>query len=365
MTQEICKSSVLKEAARIKEQFEAHGAISVEAATLLPAEMLLDLYGEDIRSRAYVTDDPVRGEIMLRPDFTVPVVKMHMDQGAAPARYTYSGLVYRKQSADPSRENEFIQVGYEVFDGTNLAAADAEVFSIFVKMLAGLNLRAAMGDIGILVAAVKGLQTTERRKNALLRHIWRPRRFKAMLERYSSKGEEARKQRYLRTLANQEEPKAPQIGLRSQAEIETRIAALKEDAQEKSISDTEIELLTDILTLRENLPNAVAVLRDIAVDLPAISDAVEQLSKRARAMQEQGIDLAMIDFEGSYGRTSMEYYDGFVFGFHSVDRSDLSPVATGGRYDALTSVLGQGSSIPAVGGVMRPDVVLRLQEALQ
>ena len=56
----------------------------------------------------------------------------------------------------------------------------------------------------------------------------------------------------------------------------------------------------------------------------------------------------------------MEYYGGFVFGFYSEARPDLPPVATGGRYDALTRRLGQGREIPAVGGVIRPDLVCDL-----
>ncbi|MDH5798790.1 MAG: ATP phosphoribosyltransferase regulatory subunit, partial [Paracoccaceae bacterium] len=55
--------------------------------------------------------------------------------------------------------------------------------------------------------------------------------------------------------------------------------------------------------------------------------------------------------------------DGFVFGFYAADRPELPPLATGGRYDALTAVLGQGRSIPAVGGVVRPGLVLQLKEA--
>jgi hypothetical protein len=35
----------------------------------------LDLYGENIRARAYVTSDPVLGEKMLRPIYTVPVAE--------------------------------------------------------------------------------------------------------------------------------------------------------------------------------------------------------------------------------------------------------------------------------------------------
>jgi ATP phosphoribosyltransferase regulatory subunit len=53
----------------------------------------------------------------------------------------------------------------------------------------------------------------------------------------------------------------------------------------------------------------------------------------------------------------MEYYDGFVFGFLAEGRPDLPPVASGGRYDALTAIIGQGRAIPAVGGVIRPELV--------
>jgi ATP phosphoribosyltransferase regulatory subunit len=87
---------------------------------------------------------------------------------------------------------------------------------------------------------------------------------------------------------------------------------------------------------------------------------VDRLARRFEALSERGIDIAALDFEASYGRTQMEYYDGFVFGFHAEKRPDLPPVATGGRYDALTRRLGQGREIPAVGGVIRPGLLLDL-----
>ncbi|MEC8041878.1 MAG: ATP phosphoribosyltransferase regulatory subunit, partial [Pseudomonadota bacterium] len=103
------------------------------------------------------------------------------------------------------------------------------------------------------------------------------------------------------------------------------------------------------------------ILRDIAVDMPAISASVERLARRMKALEKRGVDVEALDFEASYGRTSMEYYDGFVFGFHAASRPDLPAVATGGRYDALCRVLGQGRDIPAVGGVIRPDLLIALE----
>ena len=357
------KAKIRARAAELRAMFEEVGASPVETSLLQPAEVLLDLYGEDIRARAYVTSDALRGEQMLRPDFTVPVVQMHMEHGAEPARYTYAGEVFRRQEDDPSKPNEYAQVGYEVFDRENPAAADAEVFALIRKGLGDLELRAATGDIGILKAAVSGLNTTERRKAALLRHIWRPRRFRALLERFS--GRTTPPPSRIALLAN-ESPMAHEfarIGLRSDAEIAARIEALHEDANAAPISAGEVELIEAILNVREKLPYALEHLRDIAVDMPAITEAVYTLKDRMEALSARGVDVTALEFEGSYGRTSMEYYDGFVFGFYAEARPDLPPVATGGRYDALTRVLGQGREIPAVGGVIRPGLLLDLEGA--
>jgi ATP phosphoribosyltransferase regulatory subunit len=153
------------------------------------------------------------------------------------------------------------------------------------------------------------------------------------------------------------------IGLRDRAEIEARIEALREDAQAAPLSTGEVALMDAILAVRETMPYAIGHLRDIAVDMPAIAGAVARVDARAEALAARGVDVGALEFEASYGRASMEYYDGFVFGFYAEGRPDLPPVATGGRYDALTRVLGQGRSIPAVGGVVRPGLMLELRGA--
>ncbi len=355
------------EAARLKGAFMAAGAQPIEAPILLPAETLLDLYGEDIRGRAYVTSDALRGEQMLRPDFTVPVVQMHMAHGAEPVRYTYAGEVFRRQEDDAARSNEYLQVGYEIFERDNPAAADAEVFSLIRAALTGLPVRAATGDIGILTAAVSGLNTTARRKAALMRHIWRPRRFRALIDRFSGRAPVPASRAALLAAEDPFAGAGAEIGLRSRAEVEARIAALRDDAAAPPLAAGEVALMDALLNVRETMPYALTRLRDIAVDMPAIQGAVARLEARSLALSHRGVDVAELDFETSYGRTQMEYYDGFVFGFYAEARPDLPAIATGGRYDALTKRLGQGNGkkareIPAVGGVLRPGLMLALRE---
>lgn len=355
------RAETLARAAQLRATFEAAGAVGIETPILQPAGTLLDLYGEDIRARAYVTSDALRGEQMLRPDFTVPVVQMHMEHGAEPARYTYAGEVFRRQEDDPDRPNEYVQVGYEVFDRLNPAAADAEVFALIAKTLTSLGLRAATGDIGLLMAAVQGLHTSATRKAALTRHIWRPRRFRELLDRFSGRSPVPKERA---VFLNKENPLAdagPLVGVRTWPEIEARIEALRTDATTPLISATEVDLIDALLAVRETAPFALEQLRDIAVDMPSIGAAIGLMQERLDALDARGFDVTSLEFDASYGRTLMEYYDGFVFGFYAETRPDLPAIASGGRYDALTRQLGQGAEIPAVGGVMRPGLILELE----
>lgn len=344
------KSDIRGEADRLRGLFEARGAEVFETHVLQPAGALLDLYGEDIRARAFVTQDPLQGEMMLRPDFTLPLVQCHMDQGRDEGRYTYAGEVFRRQEDNPDRASEYMQVGFELFNGADGPDADAEVFATFYDVLGPLGLRAAIGDIGLLRAAVEGLVSNPSRKAALLHHLWRPRRFRTLLNRFSE----------TQTRALPMRNDGIEIGLRSRAEVDARLAAIKADQGEPPLDPGAVALIDAVLAVREKAPDALSQLRYLAVDLPAIAPAVDALATRFDAMASLGVDVDALDFEASYGRTSLEYYDGFVFGFYAEGRADLPPVATGGRYNALTRAIGGDDGVPAVGGVIRPGLVLEL-----
>lgn len=357
-------SQTRAEAERLFAALLATGAQPVETDILQPAATLLDLYGEDIRARAYVTADPLAGEMMLRPDFTVPVVQAHMSGGAEPARYAYLGKVFRRQEHPEARAREYLQVGYEVFDRA-APEADAEVFALFSGLLADLRLQPLTGDIGILMAAVRGLSTSAARKAALLRHLWRPARFRRLLDQFAGRAPvPGSRQRLLARLGGAPvdaliEGAGPVIGARQHAEIAARVAVLLEEAEAPPIPAPEAALVYDLLALHAPAGAALAHLRGIVPLLPAIAPAVETFAARLAALAARGIDAESLPFEASHGRTTLEYYDGFVFSL--LGPEGMPPVALGGRYDALTAALGRGSSIPAVGAILRPELVARLR----
>ncbi|MGB0799777.1 MAG: ATP phosphoribosyltransferase regulatory subunit, partial [Planktomarina sp.] len=151
----------------------------------------------------------------------------------------------------------------------------------------------------------------------------------------------------------------PVIGLRSADDVTARLAQLAEEAVADPIPTEQIANINALLAIKASLPDALAELNTLAENMPAIADAVAHMAIRAAAFSAAGIDLTTVGFEAAYGLTAMEYYDGFIFGFYA-QNPDWPAVATGGRYDALTRVLGQGRDVPAVGGVIRPELTAEL-----
>src|SRR5580698_4447135 len=105
------------------------GYAQIEPPVLQPAEPFLDLSGEDIRRRMFLTTDPDGRELCLRPDLTIPVSRAYLQSPAAgkPTGFCYQGAVFRHREG---RTAEFVQAGVESFGRRDIAAADAEMLAL-------------------------------------------------------------------------------------------------------------------------------------------------------------------------------------------------------------------------------------------
>src|SRR5476651_1550246 len=92
--------------------FERAGYVRVSPAILQPAEPFLDLSGEDIRKRMYLTTAPGGAEFSLPPSLTIPVSLVYLSSPAAgnAACFCYLGPVFRHRSDQGA---EFLQAGIE------------------------------------------------------------------------------------------------------------------------------------------------------------------------------------------------------------------------------------------------------------
>src|SRR5712691_4571379 len=88
--------------------FERAGYARAAPDLLQPADPFLDLSGEDIRRRMYLTSDAEGNELCLRPDLTIPVARDYLTSSDAgePAGFCYLGPVFRQRGL---KSGEFLQ----------------------------------------------------------------------------------------------------------------------------------------------------------------------------------------------------------------------------------------------------------------
>jgi ATP phosphoribosyltransferase regulatory subunit len=360
--------------------FAGAGYAPVTTAHLLKADTLIDLYGEDIRARAFLFSGAGEGELCLRPDFTVPVVSAHGEHGwDRAARYAYQGPVFRRQDPGSTRPMEYLQSGIENLGAADAARADAQVFTLILEGLKAVNagsVSVITGDLGIAFALLDALPMPARRRHQLRRHFWRPHRFRELIAEVVA-GPAAPTLQRTRLIAVANGPDAANaiaaiatqagepLGLREIDEIVTRTLALALAAAEidTPMPAEQAELIETALSIKGPAGNALARLRALtAVSGTDITPALDRFEARLAALDQAGVDASALPFDATFGR-NLEYYEGFVFEITAQDHPDLPPLAGGGRYDAMTHRLGAGNAVPAVGAMIRPEAVLAARES--
>ena len=338
------------------------GYTPIDPPIVQPAEPFLDLSGEDIRRRMFLTSDPLGHELCLRPDLTIPVSRAYLQSPAAgkPAGYCYLGAVFRHREGAAA---EFLQAGIESFGRQDKAAADAEMLSLGLEATTLYGVTAPeirLGDIGLFSAFVAALDLAPAWKRRLIKDFNRKWSLAHDLDQLIATNSPPEYQGVLAALAGSN-PKAAHhlvtdllsiagiaaVGGRSVAEIAERFleqAAL--GAGTRLPRDTRA-LIERFLAVRGDPDEAASELRGLAADANlALAPALDLFETRTGFLAARGVDVRAIHFSTSFGR-GFDYYTGFVFELH--DARAKGPLIAGGRYDGLLARLGANEPIPAVG----------------
>ena len=146
-------------AADILTLFAARGADPVDVAVIQPADPFLDMAGEDLRRRIFLTESETGQILCLRPEFTIPVCLDHIASRAdTPRRYAYLGEVFRQRREGG---NEFFQAGIEDLGEADTAEADArsvaDASALLELALPGTALAVTLGDQAVFEAVLAAL----------------------------------------------------------------------------------------------------------------------------------------------------------------------------------------------------------------
>jgi ATP phosphoribosyltransferase regulatory subunit len=352
--------------------FVAAGYVPVEPAILQPAELFLDLSGEELGKRLYLTSDGDGQELCLRPELTIPVCRDHVAAGD-PARlgaYCYFGPAFRHR---PGRSGEFLQAGVESIGRADTAAADAEVFALALDCVTRHGLThptLRLGDTGLFRAVLAALELPAAWQRRLARDFGRADLVTADLASLTSL-KHSPAESYggvLAALSGADRAAAralvedllrigglATVGGRSVTEIADRFMEQAGLADAARVSLDGLDLLRRLLEISAPLPHAIERIVTVTAPLDRnVREAVAALSERAAALEAAGIPVADVTFEASFGRR-LDYYTGVVFEILDPTGDTDRPVAGGGRYDGLLTYLGAAGPVPAVGFSVWPE----------
>jgi ATP phosphoribosyltransferase regulatory subunit len=338
--------------------FERAGYARVAPAILQPAEPFLDLSGEDIRKRMYLTSDPRGRELCLRPDLTIPVSRDYLASSAAgkPKGFCYLGPVFRYRDDAPG---EFLQAGIESFGRPDKAAADAEMLAYG---LAQPVIR--IGDVALFSALVAALDLAPAWKRRLIKDFNRKSSLAHDLDRLTIGAARGRPeyQGVLAALAGSD-PKGAHalvtdllsiagitaVGGRSVGEIADRFLEQSALGAQSSLPGETRTLIEKFLAIGGDPDEAAAELRALARDAHvALDAALDLFESRTGFLAARGVDVTRIRFSTGFGR-GLDYYSGFVFELYDPGARASGQLVAGGRYDGLLTRLGAREPIPAVG----------------
>lgn len=357
--------------AAIRAPFEALGAETVDAPILQPLGLLLELAGEAVRARLFVVSSQGGEEACLRPDFTVPVVRQHLESGATAGRYFYEGKAFRA-ALDDVAPDEFRQIGLERFDPPNgsVVEADGEIAALaWQAALAGgrSDLSLWLGDIGLFGAFIDALDLAEPLAARLKRVAARPRLLAAELARAGAEAPQADERGQLADLLSGlpkdeaacvlEEVWAlagvEPVGGRGPAEVAQRLIARAEAARAPALTPAQAEAIQGFLAVEDTPQNAFEAVRGMAGAAPALDAALADWDRRLGKLAAAGVPASALRFAASLGH-AFDYYDGLTFEVRSQALGATRPVAVGGRYDGLPARLGGPADARAVGCMVRP-----------
>jgi len=340
------------------------GYTPIDPPVLQPAEPFLDLSGEDIRRRMFLTSDPLGRELCLRPELTIPVSRAYLESSAAGkvAGYCYLGVVFRHREGAAT---EILQAGIESFGRPDKAAADAEMLSLGLEATTLYGLAAPeirIGDVGLFSAFVAALDLAPAWKRRLVKDFNRKWSLAHDLDQLAlTPTNGAPEYRGVLAALAGSDPKAAHhlitdllsiagisaVGGRSVAEIAERFLEQAALGAGTRLPRETRALIERFLAVRGDPDEAAGELRALAADANlSLSPALDLFETRTGFLAARGVDVGAIHFSTAFGR-GFDYYTGFVFELHNA--RSKGPLIAGGRYDGLLTRLGAHEQIPAVG----------------
>ena len=335
--------------------FKKKGFKVKEFENIIESKIIIERSGEIFKKSLLSFEDDNGKNFSLRPDLTISACLDYIKNVKRGVyKYAYFDQAYRRTFGKESLVRN--QLGCEIIGSTNLQL-NLEIINLIDESLQKVTKNKTtikLNDINIFYLLVDSLKLPLRWRLRLKRHFWRPEYFNELISRLSSNTDlqknvfELDKKSYFRM------KKLSQTGIVAGRKISEILSRFEKKIKEP-IANIDGKKVARIVGqfLKINCPfkNAKSELKKFEI-------------KNNLNLKLDNFDIFNLKFKNNdtifstnIGRNA-EYYTGLVFEIHK--KSKNLNLASGGRYDNLMQTLGAKNKIPAIGGAINYDNLLKL-----
>jgi histidyl-tRNA synthetase len=365
--------------------FGSHGYQVLEMPILEPTEMFLRKSGGELASQMFSFLDPGSHAVSLRPELTAPIMVHYLEHASEidlPARWQYSGPVFRYDAANLDSTGQFTQVGAELI-GSASVMADAELMGLAaqVPLRSGLDdFTLALGDLQVIHSILDPVELSDRARSFIIGSVPQlregKRRIPELLERAwqlhltghnvedehlsaaisGLNDEQARE--VLKGFLGWSEGEAPQLGQRDADEVVQRLLRKVRGSDAQGQLERGLELIAELTAVRGEPLAAIDAARRIISNAGASQAALDRLGDLVTLLLADPALSSHLAIDFGLAR-GIAYYNGVIFEVtHPAQQKSLGG---GGRYDPLARALGSPEGVPAAGFAYNLDSLMELE----
>ena len=335
--------------------FRKKGFMVKNFDNIIESKIIIERSGEIFKKSLLSFEDEDGKSFSLRPDLTISACLDYIKNVKnGEYKYTYFDQAYRRTFNNESLVRN--QLGCEII-GSKSKKVDEKIINLIdisLKKTVKKETIIKVNDLNLFSALVDSLELPLRWKLRLKRHFWRPKYFKDLLLRLETGSDlqknvfELDKKSYLIMKKLNKDQKI--VG-RKISEILKRFEKKMREPRSNIDGKKINKIIKEYLKIDCKLKNARQSLSKFE-------------SKYNLNLKLNKFDLFQIDiknknvtFSTNIGR-NVEYYTSLVFEIYK--KSKNINLASGGRYDNLMQTLGAKKKIPAIGGAINYDNLLKI-----
>jgi len=335
--------------------FKKKGFKVKEFENIIESKIIIERSGEIFKKSLLSFEDDNGKNFSLRPDLTISACLDYIKNVKRGVyKYAYFDQAYRRTFGKGSLVRN--QLGCEIIGSTNLQL-NLEIINLIdesLKKVTKNKTTIKLNDINIFYSLVDSLNLPLRWRLRLKRHFWRPQYFNELISRLFSNSDiqknvfELDKKSYFRM------KKLSQTGIvagRKISEILSRFEKKIKEPRSDIDGKTVAKIVGEFLKINCPFKSAKSELKKFEI-------------KNNLNLKLDNFDIFNLKFKNNgtlfstnIGRNA-EYYTGLVFEIYK--KSKNLNLASGGRYDNLMQTLGAKNKIPAIGGAINYDNLLKL-----